>query len=423
MSLGRTFLPPEPDEDIEQCLEQPWYRIHFPARVERKFELGTSKIHRAQLSVGLLLFAAAHLALLLADSQAGRLELQNGLKARVAVVLPVCLLGVALLRFDLPGWARGLVAGIPVVVAMLADSWMALHVSPRFIDIYFVALLLETFASNLILPLRVQHAALVTAACIAIYLGVLFGILGYVPPLQSRNMDACLSILALVSFSVRWNNELRDRRTFLLTARDRVHTQQLAWANRQLKELSYTDSLTGIPNRRYFNEVLQRSWNAAVAAGDSLGVLMIDVDRFKRYNDTLGHGAGDKCLCRIARALQFSVRVEMDSVARWGGEEFVAILPKASLEDTARVGERVRQAVEELQIAHPTNPEGAFVTVSVGIVCCGHPSVTMAPDVLLRAADRALYLAKSQGRNRVAEGTVGAAIAVMEHEGELVSPS
>jgi diguanylate cyclase (GGDEF)-like protein len=148
---------------------------------------------------------------------------------------------------------------------------------------------------------------------------------------------------------------------------------------------------------------------------------MIDVDRFKRYNDTLGHAAGDKCLCRIAQAIQFSVRVEMDTVARYGGEEFMAILPKASLEDTLRVGERVRKAVEELQIAHPTNPQGAFVTVSVGIASCSLPGAKFPPDLLVRAADMALYTAKSSGRNCVANGSIAAA--TMEFEPELVSPS
>jgi diguanylate cyclase (GGDEF)-like protein len=275
---------------------------------------------------------------------------------------------------------------------------MALHVSPRFIDIYFVALLLETFASNLILPLRVRHAAPVTAACIAIYLSVLFGILGHVPPVQSRNMDACMSILALVSFGVRWNNELRDRRTFLLAARDRIHTQQLAWANRQLKELSYTDALTGLPNRRFFDDALNRACNTT----QPVGLLMIDVDHFKSFNDTFGHAAGDKCLRRIARALQFSVRVETDTAARYGGEEFVVILPNASLAVTRRIADRVRDSVQELELPHPANLPGRFVSVSVGLSFSRGQHPGNIPEELLRAADLALYDAKSRGRNCVA---------------------
>ena len=159
-----------------------------------------------------------------------------------------------------------------------------------------------------------------------------------------------------------------------------------------IRDRSYTDSLTGLPNRRYFDEILAKAWNSARDRADPLALLMIDVDHFKNFNDSLGHAAGDKCLQRIAHALQFSVRVEVDTAARYGGEEFVAILPGASLDEALGIGERVRAAIAALEMPHPSRPGGNLVTVSVGVATCVSARAITAPD-LLHAADDALYSA------------------------------
>jgi diguanylate cyclase (GGDEF)-like protein len=402
MSEEKSILLLESDEEIERCLTQPWYRLNFPAKLEARFEAKTSKSQRGRLGFGLLLFAAAHLAMLLTDFQGDHSQAIRCLEVRAGLVVPVCLVAAAILRFNLAEWAEGLVAGLPVVIAMIGDSWLAFRAAPRCADIYCMALLLETFVANLILPLRIRQALLVNLACVVIYLGLIFNSFGYSPAVQNRDMDAAMVVLALVSFGIRWNGEGGDRCRFLLAERDRLHVQQLAWANRQLKELSYTDALTGLPNRRFFNENLLRTWNAAREADRPFSLLMIDVDRFKRFNDALGHAAGDKCLRTIAGTLQFSVRVETDTVARYGGEEFLAILPNAPLADALHIAERVRFAVAELQVPHPASPEGAYVTVSVGVASCPNPHAPMEPEALFQSADLALYAAKSRGRNCVA---------------------
>ncbi len=402
MSEEKSIFPLELDEAIEYCLAQPWHLLHFPPRMELKFETGTSETQRRRLGFGLILFAVAHLAMLLADFQTDALQAMRCVAIRVGLVVPVCFVAAAALRVELPKWNRGLIAGLPVVIAMIGDSWLALRAAPRFADIYCMALLLETFVANLILPLRIRHAFLVNLACVVIYLALLYNPMGYSPPVQNRAMDACMVAVSLVSLGIRWGGERRDRCAFLLAERDRFHVQQLAWANRQLKELSYTDALTGLPNRRFFSETLIRTWNAAREVDQPFSLLMIDVDRFKRFNDALGHAAGDKCLRTIAHALQFSVRVDRDTIARYGGEEFVAILPNATLADALQIGERIRLAVAELQLPHPASPEGPCVTISVGAASCPNPHTPMQPEALFQSADLALYAAKSRGRNCVA---------------------
>jgi diguanylate cyclase (GGDEF)-like protein len=400
MSIERANLPPESGEDIGAALAQPWYRTRFVPRLELHFESDTSPTRSSHLRFVLLLIAGVNLFLLIPDLQVGHAQLLRGLVLRLVITVPVLLLAAWLILRNLPVWAQGCTAIFPVLVAVAANSWIGLHSSGQTADRYFSGGGLGIFVNNFVMPLRPRHAALCTLASIALYDAVLLGALGPSPIAQSPEVAFNMSLLALISLVFRWREEVHCRRTFLLTAHDRLHGQLLAWANRQLTELSYTDSLTGLPNRRCFDEILTKAWNSARDRADPLALLMIDVDHFKNFNDSLGHAAGDKCLQRIAHALQFSVRVEVDTAARYGGEEFVAILPGASLDEALGIGERVRTAIAALEMPHPSRPGGNLITVSVGVATCASARAITAPD-LLHAAGDALYSAKSQGRDCV----------------------
>ncbi|HEV3306321.1 MAG TPA: diguanylate cyclase [Candidatus Sulfotelmatobacter sp.] len=176
----------------------------------------------------------------------------------------------------------------------------------------------------------------------------------------------------------------------------------LSIANIRLREAlhmqSVRDALTGLYNRRYLEEVLDREFRRAGRAGQSLGILMIDLDHFKRFNDTYGHDAGDAVLRETAAFLLKNVRAE-DFVCRFGGEEFVVILPTADLEGSRTRGERLRSKMRELTITHQGKPLG-MVTLSVGVAT--FPANGMSPKELMAAADAALYQAKRGGRDQVA---------------------
>ena len=176
--------------------------------------------------------------------------------------------------------------------------------------------------------------------------------------------------------------------------------ENLKVSRAELQVLAELDALTGIPNRRAFDDHLQVGWTRAVRAGTSLGVIMIDVDHFKEYNDAEGHVSGDLCLSKIAQACSASMMRNGDFLARYGGEEFGGILVTQTDVDIATVAERMRIAVAELAIPHPTNPDG-IVTISLGIARM-RPSARENPLDLVAAADEALYTAKSLGRNQVA---------------------
>lgn len=167
-----------------------------------------------------------------------------------------------------------------------------------------------------------------------------------------------------------------------------------------LEKLSLMDGLTGIANRRYLDEVLDKEWRRGLREGDLLSVIMMDIDFFKKYNDHYGHLAGDDCLRRVSRTLKKTVQRGGDFAARYGGEEFVVLLPSTSLENAVHMAEKVRKNIESLKIKHQMSDVHEYVTVSLGVATV-RPERYMNPTSLIERADLALYQAKHDGRNRV----------------------
>ena len=160
-----------------------------------------------------------------------------------------------------------------------------------------------------------------------------------------------------------------------------------------------TDALTGIPNRRRFDDVLASELNRAVRSGQPLALMMLDVDFFKNYNDHYGHQDGDACLRKVARLLHSHARRASDLVARYGGEEFVMLAADTDADSALGLAETVREALEALGLPHVKSPLGC-VTTSIGVVVLV-PDEAQTPEMFLRMADKAMYRAKEQGRNRV----------------------
>ncbi len=181
--------------------------------------------------------------------------------------------------------------------------------------------------------------------------------------------------------------------------------EELEQANRRLLNLSYVDGLTGVPNRRYFDEMLQQEWRRAVRDKHALSLLMIDVDGFKAFNDHYGHLEGDSCLRDIARNLAAAVKRPGDVLARYGGEEFVVMLPDTEMEGARIVAEDMRASIARLSIPHACSivQNRDCVTVSLG-VATAHPTIGMDSAILIEAADTALYKAKRGGRDRAVAG-------------------
>jgi diguanylate cyclase (GGDEF)-like protein len=189
----------------------------------------------------------------------------------------------------------------------------------------------------------------------------------------------------------------REQRLEQLVSR---RTEELQAALAKVEEISRIDSLTGVANRRYFEERLTATWKMAARAARPVSVIMLDIDRFKQYNDNLGHQAGDECLRQIAEALSGGLLRDNDLVARYGGEEFVILLYDADGDGAARVARRIIERVAALKVRHPESDISPYVTVSLGCATARAGELDD-PYVLVDRADRALYDAKRAGRSQL----------------------
>jgi diguanylate cyclase (GGDEF)-like protein len=221
-----------------------------------------------------------------------------------------------------------------------------------------------------------------------------------------RNTTAAVSValcvliggLAALGWRLVRQIGLRDR-----LERELLHTKAaLETSNASLAALAYVDGLTGLFNRRYYEQALDRELQRARRLEAPLALLMLDVDHFKKYNDHYGHPAGDACLAKVGDAIRHGLRRPGDLAARYGGEEFVVLLPSTDLGGAAAVAEAIRGEVEGQALAHVDAPAG-IVTISVG-VCVLVPSDADDAALLVGRADCALYRAKQAGRNRVVFG-------------------
>ncbi|MBK1720840.1 GGDEF domain-containing protein [Thiocystis violacea] len=201
-------------------------------------------------------------------------------------------------------------------------------------------------------------------------------------------------MVAMLVSSSQFSHILRESIELRLKLLSSIEEKQ------QQAMLARIDSLTGIANRRLFEEALANEWKRAARTRTPLSMAIADIDYFKRYNDHLGHPGGDQCLRKVAESMATAARRPGDLAARIGGEEFAFILPNTQLSDAAAIAERIREDIESLRIPHPTSPTSDCITVSLGVAEILPDETTSTRD-LIKAADAALYEAKDRGRNRV----------------------
>ena len=214
--------------------------------------------------------------------------------------------------------------------------------------------------------------------------------------LLNARVSACLEKKTLHDREVLNNQKLEAAYKELAVA-----YHELEVVKNELESLSHQDGLTGIANRRYFDTVLEREWNAAHREKKCLSLILFDIDYFKKYNDTYGHLAGDDCLCQVASAALKVIKRPRDTLARYGGEEFAVILPDTDALGAEFCAEQIRYAIQNLNISHSSSQINPYVTASLGISTIRPHMQISTSQQLIKEADLALYQSKREGRNMV----------------------
>ena len=188
---------------------------------------------------------------------------------------------------------------------------------------------------------------------------------------------------------------------FMFDISERKKTEEkLINLQKELEALSFKDGLTGIANRRRFDACLELEWASARRSEQPLSVILLDIDFFKQFNDLYGHIAGDQCLTSVAQTLALAIARPRDIAARFGGEEFVILLPETDEVGAQEVAERCQRLVEKLRIPHEKSDDNPYVSFSMGVGTI-IPSPDMEPTAFINAVDKLLYTAKQNGRNRI----------------------
>lgn len=263
-----------------------------------------------------------------------------------------------------------------VIAGLISGSLITLGTSARAFIIYLVSMLIAPVISFFLLK---SHIGTITAIVIIFYLGAMLVTYNRSQKLVSKNLLLRLTKEKLV---------------------DQLHMSntKLHLFNQKIIDISHTDELTQLANRRFFMKRLEEEWKRCQRSHSHLSLLMLDVDHFKKYNDDFGHIAGDMCLQQLAEILRSHICRPHDVIARYGGEEFVALLPETPLSGAIHIAELIQQDLKETKVIPAANK---VITVSIGVASHQLHSHAITPAAFIKQADVNLYKAKNSGRDRI----------------------
>ena len=323
---------------------------------------------------------------------------------QMLLTMPLALLANEAVRREPPMWIRESVVAITIIA--IASINILLQASAGMAGVFYglmTTIICALFVSSA-MRLRFQYQ-ITTMACLstAVYISLITTpYLG--SPIRVLAMSVFTLAMGLVLLSA-YSLEREERVGFLLRMRGDIRERAITSSNAALLEAAQSDSLTGLGNRRLLEDRLSGLWRRASAGANSVSVIVLDVDRFKLVNDSYGHTYGDQVLVRIASLIKSALHNSEDLAVRWGGEEFIVLLPDTEVEGAVIVAERIRSLVEMAgsppslsRRSHTSDFQPT--TVSCGVCGCV-PSPELSSEVLIASADVALYEAKQSGRNRV----------------------
>lgn len=390
-----------------------WPSLRFEAAQEQRF-VDSAKAARTRhfMASGLVALVIFNL-FLVSDWMMVPDRFELALQLRLLLFTPVALFVLFMPWKHMPhvlalpaDLVEGIVVSSGVAAAACMTAVLVVTDSP-FAGMYRCGLLPILVYGTLVQRFRFRFALVFAASVVACHLASRWLAMGKPTPYPELETPMLLVLLVVTAYTLIMNYrmEQEERRRFQQKERAEALRRELEASQAQLEALSRQDALTGVPNRRRFDEVVQAQWAQHRQTGESLAVLLIDVDHFKAYNDRHGHPAGDQCLRLVAQALQAALlRATAGSeatLARWGGEEFIALLPHTDAALAERVAERLCQAVRALVLRHGALGPAGIVTISVGMALARPDRDARSWSAVVAEADAALYRAKREGRDRV----------------------
>jgi diguanylate cyclase (GGDEF)-like protein len=392
---------PSQSRTLTQTLRTGLSGLHFPSDLEKQFAADTFPSRR-RLLIGCGVIGWIGLSLGSFNNAEVFPDVLN--IANQIVLALMCMMGLSLIMVicaPFPRQSSSLYEGITafnIVLVAAAIIWMGQTSETLTAKTNTAGLISLILYVCIAVRLRFRWAISSTMLIVASYMLYIDAD----TPVQQSIFEAnvrLLLITAALALSANYTFERRDRKTWLLHQLDEAHQADLQRTSDMLQDLSIRDPLTGLYNRRQFEADLMSAWSDASLSGQPVAMLLMDIDHFKRYNDSLGHPQGDICIQKVAQVLQSLADTEWVSAGRLGGEEFGLMLPGRSAEAALLVAQRLCEAVRGLQLPHAQSDVARHVTVSAG-VAVAWPAHGDHPDHLMHDADIALYEAKQTGRDR-----------------------
>jgi diguanylate cyclase (GGDEF)-like protein len=393
-------------KEIERISRRGLQRLTLAEPLESGFEQSTAVLRASRLWMEGLIAIGLFNFYVIADYFIRGGVAWFPLQVRLCVVTPIALLVNVSMRWSPSKIYRE--TGIAAVSCLIGATHLYLESNTNATSSAYaqVGLIVTVIFVNVVMRLQFLYAVSASAFLMAADLLFLHydHFLNASDKLLGLTLVVCATSMTIIA---NYSVGREERLAYLMRLRSEIQTRELSFLNVELQKISCIDSLTGLANRHAYDLQFTKMWSEAAKSERCLSAIVIDIDNFKVTNDTRGHLYGDRVLVRVASLLLQSLRCKDDFAARFGGEEFVVLLPGTTREGAVIVAERIRKLVEVA--GSPALPEPGshprLSTVSCGVATCW-PSDSNCQEDLLESADRALYRAKSKGRNQVCWGEV-----------------
>lgn len=387
------------ETDIQDSMEKGFPFLIFSRRLEQRYLSDTMDIRKNRFFIMGVIAIFIYNLFLFTDKEVLPDIYLTAWKIRLGIVTPAIMIVLILIRRR--AFIRMLDFFVDSMILLTAGSIiviLALSHNPNVVH-YHTGIILIVMFGSIVVRFRFWHAFCTSWLTFLLYVLTVSHIAA-MPALVIVNSSIVLFSAIIISLIANYQMEYDLRQNYLRNLLREIETIRLEKAKEELEHLSSSDALTGLTNRRHFEAFLNTEWRMGARNRTPLSLLFLDVDDFKKYNDNYGHQAGDICLQRIAAVIKSCVHRSHDLCSRYGGEEFVVLLPDTSQESAIRIAENIRTSIERENLPHAYSRAASHVTLSIGIATVT-PQKRVNQNLLVEMADRALYGAKALGRNRI----------------------